>query len=143
MTDSYYTKTLKLLDAAQTALAGNETNKALGFLIEAVRTTTLGWYAEEYEDEEDPEPPSPKRPPIPSLRTLMIQDKNCVSALNEYAQKTGVSIPEYEFTGSGTFFRCTCRFDNLNADSEKEHRTKNEAKHDAAERMLDMLRTMR
>ena len=142
--DDNYTRAHELLDAARTALAdipldepvtGAQTRKVLGFLIEAVEASTFGWAGAEAEalSEEDP------APYIPSLRTLVIQGKNCVSALNEYAQQRGIEAPRYEFHGVGVF-RCGCHFMGRVAESREDQRTKNDAKHDAAESMLDELR---
>lgn len=140
MTDpeAHYTRAHKLLDAARTALAGHETDRAVRLLIDAVEASTMGWGA--IDDEEDLGVVSAQRPP-PSLRDLMIQGKNCVSGLNEYAQQLGQELPQYTFSGGGVFqFQCTCSFAGHEVESAQAQRTKNEAKHDAAERMLDFLR---
>lgn len=134
--DDHYAKTHELLDAARTAMAGNEINKAIKFLIEAVEQTTFGWGAVEPSEDE---PPDEERPHLPNLRTIMVQGTNCVSVLNEYAQRKGIEMPQYEFEGSGPF-KCSCHFLGKTAQSSAALRTKNEAKHDAAVQMLQELR---
>lgn len=136
--DDHYSKTLELLDKAHTATVSADVTRALRFLIEAVDASTRGWMALDAADPSEPPPPV-LSVALPSPRALMIQGKNCVSALNEYAQRIGRENPSYTFEGSGPF-SCTCHFLGHTVDSEDEHRTKNEAKHDAAMVMLEMLR---
>ncbi len=135
--DTHYEKTHKLLDAARTAIAGDETQKALNFLVEAVQESTFGWGAMDYGDIDGDVPES--RPSLPDLSTIMIRGRNCVSILNEHAQKLGKEMPLYKFEGVGPF-RSTCHFLGETISSSEERRTKNESKHDAAVRMLAKLR---
>ncbi len=139
--DTHYEKTHKLLDAARTAIAGDETQKALTFLIEAVQESTFGWGAMDYgdADADADDPPAEFAPSLPDLSTIMIKGRNCVSILNEHAQKLDKAMPRYEFEGTGPF-RCICHFLEEATSSSEERRTKNEAKHDAAVRMLAKLR---
>ncbi len=132
--DQHYERTHKLLGAARSAVADGETAKALTFLIEAVEASTYGWGDLDHPEEGDD--PAPR---LPEIRTMLIQGRNCVSVLNEYAQKRDVDMPSYEFQGAGPF-RCTCKFMAWKEESADEHRTKNDAKHDASEVMLSALR---
>lgn len=132
--DEKYQRTHELLDAAKTANAGGETRKAIGLLIEAIEASTFGWGALDIDTEHVEEAPK-----LPDLRTIVRRGQNCVSVLNEFAQKRGVDLPRYDYNGIGPF-HCTCRFMGKEVSSEEARRNKNEAKHDAAERMLSTLR---
>lgn len=135
--DNHYARTHELLDASRTAVAGGEMEKALNFLIKAVEQSTLGWGSMDTTDDDDPHPEDPLT--LPDLPTIMIQGSNCVSVLNEYAQKRDIAMPGYEFQGTGPF-RCICDFLGRTTHSDQPQRTKNEAKHDAAVQMLQELR---
>ena len=124
--DDRYQQTHKLLDAARTAVAGQETQKALGFLIKAVEASTFGWGAVATVPNTDDREPlrssdldadrDPSR--FPDLRTIMIQGRNCVSVLNEHGQKHGLAQPSYEFLGAGPFL-CRCSFMGRRVSSDK------------------------
>ena len=145
--DDHYARTHELLDAARTAMASippaDPIRKVVGLLIEAVEASTFGWgNAELTYEEAGPGAPILDATPIPvfpTLRALMIQGKNCVSVLNEHAQKHGIDMPEYRYEGVGPFV-ATCHFMGESAECGEPQQTKNGAKHDAAERMLEKLR---
>ncbi len=143
--DDRYQQTHTLLDAARTAVAGDETKKALLLIIEAVESSTFGWGEVSNPDDDraaarapDLDAADKNASRLPDLRTIVIQGSNCVSILNEHAQKHDLVQPSYTFLGAGPFL-CRCSFMD-NSTSSDSRRTKMESKHDAAERMLNEIR---
>jgi len=139
MTDTpdNYDKAHRFIKQARECLAAHDTEAALPALIDAVEASTTGWGELDEESWEDTEPAG--LPTVPSPQTLLREQKNAVQALHEWAQKAGKAPPQFIFSGGGPF-SCTCSMLELSADSAAPRRTKNEAKHDAAIRMLSTLR---
>jgi hypothetical protein len=152
--DNRYDRTHRFLDEARSLLRKGDSTNAILALIRAVEQSTLGWASLDmpHPDEvravtglhpklgsgsSEPEP----EPELPGMSEIIHRKLNFVSALNEYAQKRGLGLPQYLFEGGGPPFTCKCIFDNRSVAPTGQHRTKNDAKHRAAEVMYKMIRS--